>query len=97
MFFNNQKDLIPEVFDSCDSFKTDEKTVCMNNVALDLAFSKKNISYCDYLDDNLLKIMDCKRDFVFENSILNENISICYLANDDEVLSKCITNYYSLF
>ncbi|MCA9496104.1 MAG: hypothetical protein KC589_04125 [Nanoarchaeota archaeon] len=98
-FLISQKDdiILNSHFKPCNSLKDHDKMVCKNNIALELVNLEKNISYCDYLDDKLLKVLDCKKDFIMEKSISEDNIDICNLVNDYETKSNCINNYYSLY
>ena len=65
------------------------KTVCTNNIALNLAKEKQDVSYCQELDDKLVSIANCERQVLFEKSLELENISVCDEAQTTEVKDEC--------
>lgn len=70
------------------------KKVCINNIALNKAYETKDISYCQYLDNELIPRADCERKIIFEKSITEESITACSEASDEALRLECENGYY---
>jgi len=70
------------------------KKVCINNISLDLAKEKQDVSYCKNLDNQLVLIEDCEREIIFPKAIENENVNICFEASNINVQKECTKNFW---
>lgn len=83
-------------FSGCDSVENElYRTVCVNNIALQLAEKNLDVSYCQKIDDTLILISDCERKVVFKKSIDTENIAVCGEAQNQSVQETCKNSFYS--
>ena len=65
-------------FSLCDEMKDKVYfTVCNNNIALNLAQERSDLSYCQKIDNTLVLIEECERQVIFKKSLLKENIEVC--------------------
>jgi len=82
-------------FGLCQEIKDQTfRTVCTNNIALNLAKEKKDVSYCQKLDNHLVPIADCEQEVIHDKALEEENISICGQASDESVRNLCRENFY---
>jgi len=84
-----------EDFSQCEEIENQMyKAVCINNIALNLAEKNQDVSYCQRLDNKLVKIANCERRIVFKKSQDKENIAICSEARDKEVQKECQNSFW---
>jgi len=77
-------------FDSCTEIENElYRTVCINNIALNLAEETQDISYCQRLDDKLVSVANCERNVLLEKSLDKEDIGICDETSNSEVQKVC--------
>lgn len=77
-------------FSSCNAIKNEMyQSVCVNNIALNLAQETKDISYCLKLDNKLVPIAECERQIVSQLSLEKEDKAICQTATDETVAKGC--------
>lgn len=82
-------------FKRCDEIKDETyKTVCINNIALNLAQEKQDISYCQKIDDKLIPIKDCERQVIFTKSLEKEDINICKETQNQEIQKQCQDSFW---
>lgn len=77
-------------FDDCK--KIDDayyEAVCMNNIALEVAYEQLDVQYCQKMDNALVPIAECERRVVLQKSIKQENVVICDEATDQNVRVQC--------
>ncbi|HAV10965.1 MAG TPA: hypothetical protein DCX32_00235 [Candidatus Moranbacteria bacterium] len=82
-------------FSHCEKISNDTyRKVCVNNIALDLAQEKGDVSYCAELDGNMVSVSECERGIVLAKSASEENMEICKQATTKEVASECESGFY---
>lgn len=82
-------------FSKCDNVSSPYyRTVCINNIALNLAQEKQDITYCQRLDDRLLSIYECEASIVFGKSLANEDIGVCAETKNDILRKRCEKNFW---
>ncbi len=82
-------------FSSCSQVDDNlYKKVCVNNIALNLAYEKLDITYCQKLDDELVSIDDCVSTVAFQGAIENNDITFCKDIIDDELQKDCEVSFY---
>ena len=81
-------------FGGCDAIQNQMyRSVCINNIALNLSQETGDISYCLKLDDKLVPIAECERQIVSKQSIEKEDKAICQTATDEAVVKECEESY----
>jgi hypothetical protein len=70
------------------------KKVCINNIALNKAQETNDISYCRYIDNELIPRADCEQQVVTTLSLEKEDPAICDQATDTEVKARCKESYH---
>lgn len=65
------------------------KTVCRNNISLNLAQETQDISYCQKIDNKLISIEDCERQVIFQKSLDKEDINVCKETQNQELQKQC--------
>lgn len=70
-----------------------QRTVCRNNIALNLAKEKGDVRYCKDLDDVLVKRDACEQDVLFEKAVQDKDMSVCGGLSDAIVRARCENNY----
>lgn len=83
-----------EDFDKCGQL-TDElyKIICVNNIALNLAKETQDVSYCQKLDDKLIRRGDCERQIVFNKALEKNDIKICEQITEKDKADICYNNF----
>lgn len=77
-------------FSRCDEISDPTyKTVCVNNIAMNVAQETGDVSYCDKMDNKLVPKEDCERQAVFAKSVENEDIKVCEGATIELVRRDC--------
>lgn len=75
---------------ACDQVQNDMyKKVCINNIALQKVEETKDISYCRYLDDELITRESCERQVILRKSMENEDKAACAEAMDESLKKEC--------
>jgi len=69
-------------------------TVCINNIALNLAQETQDISYCQKIDNKLVPIRDCESQVIFKKSLDKESIAICDETKDQELQKQCRNSFW---
>lgn len=83
-------------FTQCDKINdATNKTVCVNNIALNLAQEKQDVSYCQKIDDKLIPRAECKWQIVSTKALEKENIEVCKEAQNKEIQTQCAANFYN--
>lgn len=77
-------DQLDQVFDGVNY-----RTVCRNNIALNLAKEKGDVRYCNDIDNVLVSTADCERQVLYVVSIDRESIDACDAASIPEVRAQC--------
>ncbi len=70
------------------------RTVCINNIALNLAEEKQDISYCQKLDDKLISIASCERQVLLKKSQDKEDINICNETENSKIQKECEGSFW---
>jgi hypothetical protein len=84
-------------FDKCKQIKNEiYRTACVNNIALNLAQEKQDISYCQKIDDKLMSIASCERRVLFKKSLDQERISVCNETANEEIREECKGRFWKL-
>ena len=82
-------------FDKCQEIENQiYRTVCINNIALNLAQEKQDISYCQKLDDELVSIAGCERQVLFTKSQDKEDINVCNETKNSEIQKECQESFW---
>jgi len=82
-------------FNRCDEIKDEMyHTVCINNIALNLAQETQDISYCQKIDNKLVPIRDCESQVIFKKSLDKESIAICDETKDQELQKQCRNSFW---
>lgn len=77
-------------FKGCEQIEDEMyRSVCINNIALNLAQETGDVSYCQRLDDKLIPRADCERQIVSQKSIEKEDRVVCEEAVDEDVVKEC--------
>lgn len=83
-------------FSECEKIKDDlYKTVCVNNIALNLAKEKQDISYCEKVDNAFIPRKSCEQDVILPKSINKEDIAVCQETKDAELRVRCQNSFYT--
>jgi len=84
-------------FDKCVEVQNEiYRTACVNNIALNLAQEKQDISYCQKIDDKLMSIASCETRVLFKKSLDQEHISICNETANKEIQQQCKDRFWPL-
>lgn len=82
-------------FGKCQEIENEMyRTVCINNIALNLAREKQDVSYCQKLDDKLISVAGCERGIVLNKSLEKEDINICLEAENNEIKKECQESFW---
>ena len=65
------------------------RSVCVNNIALQKAEETGDISFCQYLDDELISRDSCERQILFPKSIEKEDKAICGETKNATLRKEC--------
>ncbi|HAT68853.1 MAG TPA: hypothetical protein DCS20_04560 [Candidatus Yonathbacteria bacterium] len=80
---------------ACDQVQNDMyKKVCINNIALQKAEETKDISFCQYLDNELISRESCERQVISQKSIEREDRSICRETQNETLQKECEGSYF---
>jgi hypothetical protein len=80
---------------ACDQVQnTMYRSVCINNIALNKASETKDISHCQYLDNELIPRETCERQVIFQKSMEMENIGACNEATSDSLREECTASFH---
>ncbi|MEA3344190.1 MAG: hypothetical protein U9Q16_00700 [Patescibacteria group bacterium] len=84
-------------FNGCDQIEDEiYRTACVNNIAMNLAQEKQDISYCEKIDNKLMSIASCERRVLFKKSLAEEHISICNETENNEIQQQCKDRFWPL-
>lgn len=84
-------------FNKCQEIKNElYNTVCVNNIALNLAEEKQDISYCQKLDNKLVSIAGCERQVLLKKSQDKKDIDVCNETKNSEIQKECKDNFWPL-
>ncbi len=79
---------------ACSQIQNDMyKKVCINNIALNKARETNDISYCQYLDNQLIPRIDCERQILIPKSISEEDKTICSETKDVTLKQQCENSF----
>ena len=79
---------------ACDSVTNDMyRKVCINNIALNKAEETKDISYCQYLDNELIERSSCERQILNQKAIEKEDKSVCSETKDEKLKQECENSF----
>lgn len=82
-------------FDKCQEIENQlYRTVCINNIALNLAEETQDISYCQRLDDELVSISNCEKQVLLKKSLDKEDINVCDETKNSEIQKECKENFW---
>lgn len=65
------------------------RTVCINNISVQLATDKKDLSYCQKMDGNLMTKDSCERRVIFDKSQEAGDINVCDETQRDNLKNDC--------
>lgn len=75
---------------ACDQVQNDMyKKVCINNIALQKAEETNDISYCRYLDDELITRESCERQVISQKSVEREDRNVCHETKNETLQKEC--------
>ena len=84
-------------FSGCENINdATYKTVCINNIALNLAKETEDISYCQKIDGKLVPKEDCERQVVFTKSLEKEDINVCQETKIRELQKQFDGGFYNI-
>lgn len=82
-------------FNRCDEIKDEMyRTVCINNIALNLAQETQDISYCQKIDNKLVPIRDCEAQIIFQKFLDKEDINVCKETKNQELQKQCQESFW---
>lgn len=82
-------------FEKCGQIKNDlYKTVCVNNIALNLARETNDISYCRKIDDKLISVKECEAAVLLPKSLTRRDVNICGETSDSSLREECEANFW---
>lgn len=85
-------------FDKCDEIEDETyRTVCVNNIALNLAKETQDIFYCRKLDDKLIGIKTCELNIATKKAYDEEDVKYCDDIQDLEFRGFCIMRTWATF
>lgn len=70
------------------------RKVCVNNIAIQKAEETNDISYCQYLDGELVSKEVCERQVVMTTAIAKEDVSACTLTTNELLQQECEDSYF---
>lgn len=70
------------------------KSVCVNNIALQKAEATQDITFCQYLDNELITRESCERQVISRKSIEREDRSVCYETQNEVLQRGCEDTYF---
>lgn len=65
------------------------RKVCINNIALNKAEETKDISFCQYLDNELIPRETCERQIIFQKSVATESVAACQETTNEALKKEC--------
>jgi len=65
------------------------RSVCINNIALQKAEETKDISFCQYLDGELVPREHCEREVIFKKSMETESATACQETTNEALKKEC--------
>ncbi len=75
---------------ACDQVQNDMyRKVCINNIALNKAEETNDITYCQYLDNELVPREMCEQQVIFSAALETEDIAACAQTTNTELLQEC--------
>lgn len=75
---------------ACDQVQNDMyKKVCINNIALKKAEETGDISYCRYLDDELIPKETCERQVILKKSVTEGTATACAETTNASLRQEC--------
>lgn len=81
---------------ACDQIGNDMyRKVCINNIALNKAEETKDISYCQYLDNELIERSSCERQIINQKAIEKEDKTVCAETKDEKLRQECEDSFLS--
>jgi len=81
-------------FDDCKKIgNAYYETVCINNIALQLAQERLDVSYCQKIDNKLIPIADCERQVIFRKAVDREDIAVCDETKNEELRVQCRADF----
>lgn len=97
LYWQEQADEIIKTndFNKCDEIEDElYRKVCVNNIALNLANEKQDISYCEKLDNELVPIADCESRVIYAKAMDKEDISVCEETENQELRKSCENSFW---
>ncbi|MDA3840342.1 MAG: hypothetical protein PF572_04595 [Patescibacteria group bacterium] len=77
------------IIDCNGLFDQNLKKMCLNNLAIKKSFEEKDMGYCDYLDNDLYKIDDCRINVVVSYSNKTNFLENCNILEEEMIVKKC--------
>lgn len=84
-----------EILDLCDNLSGNRSVSCKDAVYPQMAFDRKDLSYCDKISDELVAVQ-CRKDqgdkinaYYLRQSLASKDKSLCELITDSELKSLC--------
>lgn len=71
------------------------RSVCVNNIALQKAEETGDISFCQYLDDELIPKETCERQVIFRKSVDEGNTNACAETGNAALRQECENTFSS--
>jgi hypothetical protein len=70
------------------------RTVCINNIALNLASETQDISYCQKIDNKLVPIETCESQIILKKSLEKEDINVCLETTNQDLQKRCQDSFW---
>jgi hypothetical protein len=67
----------------------DEGVICRNNIAYELARSRRDLSACDRLDGKLITVEGCKREVILLKLRDKKDVTVCRELTDGALRAWC--------
>ena len=77
------------IIDCNGLFDQNLKNMCLNNLAIKKSIEEKDIAYCDYLDNDLYMIDDCKINVIASYSDETNYLENCNILEKEVTVKKC--------
>lgn len=70
------------------------RAVCKNNISLQLAQEKQDVSYCKNLDGKLMSVVSCEEEIVMKKALTEKNVESCKESSDQDLQKRCAQAFY---
>ena len=72
------------------------RAVCIDNIAMSKAQQTQDISWCQYLDSNLVSIESCEQPILFAKAAQTGDETVCSETQDKTLQDECRSNFFIL-